>query len=131
MKLNYVPTNTMSGNAYQELADRTAPKSYNCFRTTIDNTEDKSIELIHAQFGICSESGELADALKKWLIYGQQLDKQNIREECGDLMWYIALALKSVDMEMSETMLQNIEKLQKRYPEKFTEQAALARADKD
>lgn len=47
----------------------------------------------HAILGMVTEMGELADAWKKRAIYEKPLDWTNIREECGDFMWYYALAV--------------------------------------
>ena len=46
---------------------------------------------LHAVAGIVTEAGELQDALKKHLFYGRPLDRTNLIEELGDLMWYVAL----------------------------------------
>lgn len=94
------------------------------------NTKDSSISLAHAVLGISTESGELADAYKKFLIYGKSLDFENINEECGDLLWYICLALKAIGVSLEDCMEHNVEKLKIRYPEKFTEELAKERLDK-
>ena len=43
----------------------------------------------HALLGMVTEAGELADAIKKHVIYGKPLDKVNVMEEIADLMWYL------------------------------------------
>lgn len=95
---------------------------------------EKSLEwegrLQHALLGITSEAGEIADTIKKCVIYEQPLDRMNIAEEIGDIMWYIALLANACDLDLGVCMEQNIKKLQKRYPEKYTDAAAAARADK-
>lgn len=83
--------------------------------------------LIHAFLGLSSEVGELADALKKHIIYGKTLDEINVLEEVGDLEWYCALALRAVKKGMEECMQKNIDKLKARYGDKFTQAAALNR----
>jgi len=115
----------MSPNEYQAAAQRTYPESYKNL-TSLDGVN----HLIHAHLGMSSETGEVADALKKHLVYGQPLDSTNIVEECGDKLWYIALALSACDCTLEECMEANINKLKIRYPEKFTEQCAISRADK-
>lgn len=83
--------------------------------------------LIHAVLGLASEVGEIADALKKHLIYGRALDLVNIIEETGDVLWYEALALSAVKGQLSDAMEKNIAKLQKRFGDTFSEHAALNR----
>lgn len=84
-------------------------------------------EVLHAVMGITSESGEFADAVKKHLFYGKPLDGVNLIEECGDLLWYIAILCDYFDYPMEAIMQKNIEKLRARYPNKFTEADALNR----
>lgn len=46
--------------------------------------------ITHMVLGIIGEVGELVDAVKRHYIYGKPLDITNVREEIGDLGWYIA-----------------------------------------
>lgn len=85
-------------------------------------------DLLHATLGIVTESGELTDQLKKHLFYNKPLDKQNIKEELGDLLWYMALLCNWLDISFDELMSMNIEKLKIRYPDlKWTQEHALNR----
>jgi NTP pyrophosphatase (non-canonical NTP hydrolase) len=82
---------------------------------------------LHAAIGMSTEANELLDVYKKFIYYGKPLDKVNIAEEIGDCMWYIALLCRSSGLDLEEIMETNIEKLKKRYPEKFTEASAITR----
>lgn len=84
-------------------------------------------KLIHALLGLVSEVGEIADALKKHLIYGKPLDITNLVEEFGDVEWYQALGLKAIGSDHASAWAANIAKLEKRYPQGFTPEAALNR----
>ena len=84
-------------------------------------------QIMHGILGIASESGELSDNLKRHMYYGQELDVPNIMEECGDLMWYIALLCRTCGKSLEEVMEANIEKLRRRFPEGFTEEKVLNR----
>lgn len=89
------------------------------------------IDLIHAVFGVAGEAGELIDPVKKSMFYGKPLDVENLKEEAGDLLWYIATALcRALNCTLEDLARANVAKLQKRYPEKYTDQAAIDRADK-
>lgn len=79
----------------------------------------KEMDLLHAAMGMVTESSEFMDMLKKYLIYGKELDEVNLNEEIGDKLWYIALALRTLNSSFEEVMGVNIEKLEARYPEKF------------
>ena len=84
-------------------------------------------DLIHAAFGLCSEAGELIDQIKRHFFYGKPLDIVNIKEEMGDMFWYLAILADWLECDFSEIMTANIEKLKVRYPEKFSMDKALHR----
>lgn len=83
--------------------------------------------LLHYALGLCTEVGELQDAIKKYIAYGKQVDAVNIKEELGDILWYHARLLDLFGFTYEEVMERNIEKLKARYGDKFTEHAALNR----
>lgn len=85
------------------------------------------VRSLHVVLGLCSEVGEFADQLKKHIFYGKPLDVINLKEEIGDLDWYIALACDILKTTLSEIQATNIAKLRQRYPEKFTDENALER----
>lgn len=91
---------------------------------------DFGYDLNHSLHGLASETGEIADTIKKHLVYDQPFNRENMHEELGDLMWYVALMCKACNFSLESIMIANVEKLKKRYPEKFTAEAAAARADK-
>jgi NTP pyrophosphatase (non-canonical NTP hydrolase) len=82
---------------------------------------------LHMMLGMQTEVAELSDVFKKHLAYGKDIDWVNIKEELGDLMWYIANFCNINDIDIEEVMQTNIDKLRVRYPEKFTQENALNR----
>lgn len=82
---------------------------------------------MHGIVGICTEAGELADAYKKHVFYARDLDAANVREEIGDILWYLAILCDTLGTTIEAEMARNIAKLRKRYPERFTEDAANVR----
>ncbi len=86
------------------------------------------LPLLHTGMGLATESGEFLDALKKHIFYNAPLDKTNLIEELGDVMWYILIAMKHLNIDLDDVIAKNIAKLKVRYPERFTEEAA---ADRD
>ena len=86
--------------------------------TKIDEVRKRlnsQVRLLHAMLGINTENGELQDQLKKHLFYGKELDRTNLIEELGDLMWYVALALDEIGVSFEEVWKKNISKLATRY----------------
>jgi NTP pyrophosphatase (non-canonical NTP hydrolase) len=89
------------------------------------------MELNHAALGVAGEAGELVDALKKYLMYRNPLDRKNVVEELGDLEFYMEAIRQNTGIERAETLDANYNKLMnKRYPNGYSDQAAQARADK-
>jgi len=83
--------------------------------------------ILHGALGISTEAGEILDAVKKSIFYGKPFDLINLQEEIGDCFWYLAILAKEAGMSFEDIMAQNIAKLKARYPDKFTEDAALNR----
>ena len=88
------------------------------------------MRLVHAGMGMSGETGEILDNLKKSVMYGKPLDAKNLKEECGDVLWYMAVMLDQLGSSFEEVMQMNVTKLAKRYPNGFSEKDALARKDK-
>jgi NTP pyrophosphatase (non-canonical NTP hydrolase) len=109
----------MKPSKYIQSAKRTEPERY-LFKKTGDVTP----RIEHAVFGIVTEAGELIDCLKKAKIYNQKLDKVNLVEEAGDLMWYLAILSDELDVSFEEIWDKNIRKLKVRFPEKYNHNRA-------
>ncbi len=82
---------------------------------------------IHMILGMQTEVAEIADVYKKYIAYNKPLDFVNIKEEIGDVLWYIANLCNLHGWDMENIMETNIKKLEARYPEKFTNEAAVNR----
>lgn len=93
----------------------------------------KYSRIMHHVMGLVTEAGEIMDALKKAAIYGKELDVVNILEELGDIQWYYARTIATLNEDfgmytsMEQIMEVNIDKLRKRYGDKFTENKASVR----
>lgn len=79
-----------------------------------------AIDIIHSIIGKATEAGELLELLIG-TINGEVFDVTNFKEEIGDGMWYDAIALKAIGSDFPTEQKRNIDKLRKRYGEKFTE----------
>lgn len=112
----------MTPNEYQQLALRTRCPQPTALAQLV--TAPDMVPLLHSVIGLTGEAGELASAIQKWMYYGKPLDETNVVEEFGDALWYIAEGLEAIGWNMEDVMKLNIQKLQKRYPEKFTEELA-------
>ncbi len=82
------------------------------------------MRLIHGMLGLCTETGELQDVLKKHIFYGKGIDFQNIKEELGDMSWYMSILLDALGITWEEMWEANMKKLHARYGNKFSEDKA-------
>lgn len=75
-------------------------------------------KVIYPTLGLCGETGEVAEKIKKILrdkngVYSQD-DIIEIRKELGDVLWYLANIANDLDISLEEVANSNIEKLQSR-----------------
>ena len=82
-------------------------------------------DTLHGILGIATEAAELAEIIRRPPADG--IDTTNLLEELGDVMWYIALVARDNDWTFEDIMETNMAKLRKRYPDKFTQEAAIDR----
>lgn len=111
---------------YQEASKRTDLLDYGPVRDRL-TAAGRVPQILHALMGVCTESGEMMDQLKRHLIYGAKLDTTNLLEEAGDLQWYVSLLLTALGSTFDAVQAANIAKLKVRYPDKFTEDKATNR----
>lgn len=105
--------------------------SYQDFVAKLFKIDTSDMEHLHAALGVCGEAGELADAIKKHVVYGKPLDRANIVEELGDLRFYMQQIMNMHGIGEIELLQGNADKLAKRYPSgEFKAEDAIARADK-
>lgn len=96
----------------------------------IENMTPEEAHLMHMAFGVSGEAGELLDAVKKHIIYGQELDFDNVIEELGDLEFYLGGFRQALCIGRHRILESNIKKLAVRYGETYSDEAAQARKDK-
>jgi NTP pyrophosphatase (non-canonical NTP hydrolase) len=86
--------------------------------------------LMHAAVGVAGEAGEILDAVKKVWVYNKPLDRENLVEELGDIEFYLQQLRNLLGVTREETIHANVAKLNKRYPNGYTDFHAAARLDK-
>ena len=106
----------MTINEYQQLA-----------MTTLNPALAKKDVLINGVMGLCGESGEAIDIVKKHLAQGHALDRDKLIKEPGDIAWYLAETAFALDVPLEEVLQRNIDKLRARYPEGFSAEKSIHR----
>lgn len=91
--------------------------NFNTYQTEAAKTvSENGFDLRNAALGLCGEAGEFADLVKKFTYQGHDLDKEHLKRELGDIMWYMALAATIIDCDLEDVAETNIAKLSARYP---------------
>lgn len=88
-------------------------------------------DLLHGAIGVAGEAGELLDAVKKHVIYGQPLNLKNAIEELGDIEFYLQAIRNTLGIPREHIIKKNVAKLQQRYPVTYSDEKALSRDDKN
>ncbi len=79
-------------------------------------SEDGKKDLItNGVLGLAGESGECCDIVKKFKYQGHDLDKNHLKDELGDVLWYLAETASGLGISLEEVALYNLDKLHKRY----------------
>lgn len=93
----------MDLNNYQKAALRTA------------SPKDKKDEVFHLVLGLCGESGEVAEKIKKIVRdHGSdfsKLDTDELTKELGDVLWYIAVLADHFNISLDDVATKNVAKL--------------------
>lgn len=104
---------------------------YKDFVAKLFKHDTDDMEHMHAALGVAGEAGELADAIKKHVVYGKPLNRNNVVEELGDLRFYMQQIMNMHGITEEEILQANANKLSKRYPAgQYSDVAAIARLDK-
>ena len=98
---------------------------------TLNQTLDKKDILINSVMGLCGESGEAIDIVKKWLMQGHELDKEHLVRELGDVAWYLAEAATALEVPLEAVFQGNQDKLRQRFPNGFDTGASVNRKEGD
>lgn len=108
----------MNVNDYQKLA-----------MITLNPEIDKKELILNAAMGLCGESGEVIDLVKKHLFQGHDLDDEKLIKELGDVAWYLAEAATALNVNLSEILEKNIKKLENRFPDGFNSNRSINRGE--
>ena len=91
----------------------------NDYQAETERTSSSDVSVIVCALGLCGESGEFADHIKKWAAQGHELDKEKLTKELGDILWYTAQAARAIGKTLDKIAETNVLKLRARYPDGF------------
>jgi NTP pyrophosphatase (non-canonical NTP hydrolase) len=113
-----MPEPDLSMNDYQALAMRTAMK-----------TDGEKPAPEYLALSLTGEAGEIAEIIKKAVYHGHALSVDALADELGDVQWYLAVMANIYGFDLSEIARRNVEKLKRRYPGGFSEEASRNREE--
>lgn len=87
--------------------------------------------LLNGVMGLCGESGECVDMVKKYRFQGHELDKAHLAKELGDVAWYLAVTAHAIGYDLETVLQMNVDKLRNRYPNGFEKERSLHRQEGD
>jgi NTP pyrophosphatase (non-canonical NTP hydrolase) len=88
-----------------------------------------SEQLTNMALGVAGEAGEVVDHIKKHVFHGHDLNDDKVKEELGDLLFYVAGVATMLGYDLDEIAFDNVKKLEKRFPKGFSQEASKARVD--
>lgn len=122
----------MTINEFQRECMRTANEmNTKCPITIIINGVTVDALMVNGLIGLNGEAGEAIDILKKHLFHGHELDIEHLAKELGDVAWYLAVTAKAIGYDLETIFQMNIDKLKARYPDGFSTEKSLHRAEGD
>ncbi len=91
---------------------------------TINHSLSEEGRLMDAAAGLAEEAGEVLGLVRKTVYQNRVLDRGAVVEELGDVLWCLAIAAGTLGVSLEEVAWRNLEKLGKRYPAGFSEDAS-------
>jgi len=110
-------TDQLTLDKYQSLADRSSGAG-----------GDGEQRLIVSALGLAGEAGEFANLVKKMTAHGHKFDPDALKDELGDVLWYLAEAATASGLSLEKIASHNVDKLIKRYPEGFSQENSVNRS---
>jgi NTP pyrophosphatase (non-canonical NTP hydrolase) len=84
--------------------------------------------LCMAALGLCGESGEASEHVKKHVFHRRELHLDDVKKELGDVLWYLAVFAHLCGLDLETIAAANVKKLQERYPDGFKSHATTQQA---
>lgn len=92
-------------NDYQDAAEQTAihPGS------DVEGFSEEAVTYL--ALGLTGEAGEVAEKVKKWQREGDQQYLDDLKDELGDVLWYLARLADETELDLDYVAQRNLEKL--------------------
>jgi|SRR3989344_2158844 len=80
----------------------------------------EKLKIIYPAIGLGNEAGEVLGKVKKWLRGDDgegemsEIRKEALKDELGDVLWYLAVLARDLDVSLDDIAKINIDKIQSR-----------------
>jgi len=91
-------------------------------KRTVNKDLDTSDQILNFCLGLSGETGEVIDLIKKEFFQGHGRNNDKLKDEIGDVLWYLSNLCNELGYNIETILDMNIEKLNKRYPDGFKEE---------
>ena len=72
--------------------------------------------LLDAAAGAAEEAGEVLAHVRKYLFQDRALEKEQLAEELGDVLWCVAATATAAGLSLEDIAMRNTQKLARRWP---------------
>ena len=85
------------------------------YRAIPDHTNEKD-EILHWAIGLSEECGEVMSVIKHHFYGGEELSKEELAKEVGDVLWYLSTLCTACNINLDTVAELNVAKLEHRFP---------------
>lgn len=99
--------------AVEEIPEKFSFQEYQALAKTTAIYPEGS-RVVYPTLGLCGETGEIAEKIKKHIRDGKELDKEDLKKELGDVLWYLSALAGDLGIDLQDVALTNYLKLKSR-----------------
>ena len=96
---------------------------------TVNQSLTPEERLLDAAAGLAEEAGEVLGLVRKHAFMRHELDSTRLRTELGDALWCLTMVAAALGLSLDEVAAANLDKLRRRYPEGYSDNASAERAE--
>jgi NTP pyrophosphatase (non-canonical NTP hydrolase) len=114
-------------NHFMEISERTVSDE---LLKTERTFSPEQLQLLAGALGMAGEAGELCNLVYKAFFQGHPVTVdllEKMENELGDVQWYWSMCARAIKASPSDILQGNVDKLLKRYPDKFSVERSLNR----
>ncbi len=88
-------------------------------KRTLNLGESEDRQLMNYALGLGDETGRVLELIKKSEFHGYRLNKEEMRRELGDVLWYLTALGWRYGLSLESIAQANVKKLSERFPNGF------------